>query len=143
MKTATLFRLTATVILIQIALGGLVTFSFINPLLHIAWGILVAVVAFVTAVAALRSNPVDRQLRGVGIGIVVATLFQGILGFSTLALNSDALAWGHLVLGVLIYAMALTGMSFAQRGEHLSVGQAGVQPGAKPAQVASIRIVPS
>ena len=133
MKTTTLFRLTATVILIQIALGGLVTFSFIDPLLHIAWGILAAVVAIVAAVAALRASPIDRQLRGVGIGLVVAILVQGILGFSTLALNSDVLAWVHLVLGVLIYAMALTGMSFAQRGEHMSAGQAGVQPGAKPA----------
>ena len=35
MRPAALFRLTAIAIVVQIALGGLVTFGFINPLAHI------------------------------------------------------------------------------------------------------------
>jgi heme A synthase len=120
MKLASMFRLTAGVILLQIALGGLVTFNFIDPLVHIIWGAVVFVVAIVTAVFALRSKPVDGGLRGVSFGLIAALSAQVILGFSTSALESDVLAWVHLVLGVLIYAMALTGMSFATRQEYMS-----------------------
>ncbi len=123
-----MFRLTATVILVQIALGGLVTFDYVDPLAHIGWGVVVIAVAFVTAVTALRLKPLDRQLRGVGIGIIAGLVAQAILGFATLSLSSDALAWVHLVLGVLIYAMALTGMSFAQRQEQLAPAQGGAAP---------------
>ncbi len=114
MKIASLFRLTATVTLVQIALGGLVTFSFIGPLIHIGWGVVVGAIALATSIVALRSRPVDPRVRGVSFGVVAALVVQGILGFATLALTSDALAWVHLVLGVLIYAMALSGMYFAQ-----------------------------
>lgn len=130
MNVVTMFRLTATVILIQIALGGLVTFSFIDPLAHIVWGAVVVAVAVATTVSTLRLKPLDRQLRGVSIGVIVGLVVQIILGFSTLDLSSDVLAWVHLVLGVLIYAMALTGMSFAQRRDYMPAGKAGPQPGA-------------
>ncbi len=116
-------------ILVQVALGGLVTFNFLDPLAHIVWGIVVVAVAIWTAVTTLRLKPIDRQLRGVGIGIIAGLLVQTVLGFSTLSLNSDALAWVHLVLGVLIYAMALTGMSFAQRMEYMSAAPVGAQSG--------------
>jgi heme A synthase len=120
MKLASMFRLTAGAILVQIALGGLVTFDFIDPLVHIVWGAVAFVVATVTAVVALRSKPSDGGLRGVSFGLIAALSAQVVLGFSTLALQSDLLAWFHLVLGVLIYAMSLTGMSFAARQEYMS-----------------------
>ncbi len=123
MKPSSLFRLTATVILVQIALGGLVTFSFIGPEAHIGWGVVVGLVALFTLITAVRLKPMDRQLRGVSIGIIAALVVQVILGFSTMDLSSDLLAWIHLVLGVLIYAMALTGMSFAQRRERMTPSQ--------------------
>jgi heme A synthase len=129
MRVATLFRLTATVIIIQIALGGLVTFNFISPLVHIGWGAVVVAVAIFTAVTTLRLKPLDGQLRGVSFGIIAGLVVQVILGFSTLALSNDVLAWVHLVLGVLIYAMALTGMSFAQRREYMSAVRSVPQSG--------------
>ena len=131
MNVATMFRLTATLILIQIALGGLVTFSFIDPLAHIVWGAVVVIVAVATVISTLRLKPLDRRLRGVSIGVVAALVVQIILGFSTIEMSSDALAWVHLVLGVLIYAMALTGMSFAQRRDLMSAGKVGPQPGSQ------------
>ena len=121
MKLARLFRLTATVVLVQIALGGLVTFGFVAPLVHIVWGTLVVAVAIFTAVTALRTKPPDGGLRGVMVGL----LAQVALGFMTLSLGSSVLAWIHLMVGVLIYAMALTGMSFAQRAEYMSASQRG------------------
>ena len=128
MKVAALFRLTATVLIIQIALGGLVTFDFVSPLVHIGWGVVVVAVAIFTAAKTLRLKPLDRQLRGVSFGMVAGLAVQVILGFSALALSSEVLAWVHLVLGILIYAMALTGMSFAQRREYMSTAQGAPQP---------------
>jgi len=123
MKLASLFRILATVILIQIALGGLVTFNFVTPLIRIGWGVVVVAVTVVVAITTLRLKALDRQLRSVSLGMIGALAVQVILGFSSLALNSELLAWVHLVLGVPIYAMALTGMSFAQHREYLSAGQ--------------------
>jgi heme A synthase len=120
MKLETLFRITAGLILVQIALGGLVTFNFITPLIHMFWGFVVFAVAVMTSVITLRSKPTDGGLRGVAAGIIAVLIAQVALGFSVLALSSDVLAWFHLLLGVIIYAMALTGMGFAQRQEIMS-----------------------
>ena len=126
MKLVSLFRITASVIIAQIALGGLVTFGFIDPLVHMLWGFFVTVVAMVTGFVTLRSRPTDRGLRGVSAGLIVAILAQVALGFTTLALASNFLAWVHLVLGVLVYAMAITGMGFAQRQEYMSLKGTGL-----------------
>jgi heme A synthase len=122
MRVATLFRLTSLAALVQIALGGLLTFGFVDPLPHIIMGTVLLVVAIVTVITALRARPPDRQLKQVSFALVGALVVQVVLGFTTLALGSDILAWIHLVLGVLIYAMALTGMSFAARQEYVSTG---------------------
>jgi len=121
-----MFRITAGAILVQIALGGLVTFEFIDPLIHMIWGTVVAAIVIVTATLALRSSPRNGGLRGVSLGMVAGILAQIALGFSILAVGSDVLAWIHLVLGVMIYAMSLTGMSFAVRQEYMSAGQPSV-----------------
>jgi heme A synthase len=120
MKIAAMFRILAGLILVQIAIGGLVTFGFVGPLPHIVWGAVVFAAVAVTAALTLRSKPADSGLRGVSFGLIVALAAQVVLGLVTLSLESDILAWVHLVLGVLIYAMSLTGMSFAMRQEHTS-----------------------
>jgi heme A synthase len=124
MKLVTLFRITAGLILVQIALGGLVTFNFISPIFHMIWGFVVFAIAISTSVVTLRSKPTDGGLRGVAAGIIVALIAQVALGFSVLALSNDLLAWVHLLLGVIIYAMALTGMGFAQRQDIMSTRMA-------------------
>lgn len=88
------------------------------------WGFVVFAVAAATSIVTLQSKPTDGGLRGVSAGIIVALIAQVILGFSILALGSDVLAWIHLLLGVIIYAMALTGMGFAQRQEITSSSSA-------------------
>jgi len=123
MRIATLFRLTAGATFVQIALGGLVTFGFIDPLAHIAIGLVVFALAVATAIVALRSKASDRQLKEVSGALIAALVIQIILGFTTLAINSNLVAWIHLLLGVIIYAIALTGMSFAARQEYMSAGR--------------------
>ena len=120
MRPAALFRLTAIAIVVQIALGGLVTFDYINPLAHILVGLVVIALAVTTVVVVYRSKPPDRQLRQVGVGMVAFLVLQGALGFTTLAIGSDVLAWIHLMVAVIVYAMTLTGMFFAQRQESMS-----------------------
>lgn len=88
------------------------------------WGFVVFAIAISTSVVTLRSKPTDGGLRGVAAGIVVALIAQVALGFSVLALSNDLLAWVHLLLGVIIYAMALTGMGFAQRQDIMSTRMA-------------------
>jgi hypothetical protein len=48
MKIVAMFRILAGLILVQIALGGLVTFDFIGPVVHIFWEVLVFAFAIAT-----------------------------------------------------------------------------------------------
>jgi heme A synthase len=129
-RVATLFRAASLAVLVQIALGGLLTFAFTGPLPHIAMGSVVFILAVAAAVVALRSKPSYAQLKQVSVALIAALSAQVLLGFTTLAVGSDVLAWIHLVLGVLIYAMVLSGMFFAQRQEYASkAGRRGEQDG--------------
>jgi heme A synthase len=120
LRLSSLFRLTALAIFVQIALGGLLTFGFIDPLPHIAIGLIVVALAVVTSTISLRSKLPDKQLKEVSIALIAALVVQVILGFATLALSSSIVGWVHLLVGVITYAIALTGMSFAQRQEYMS-----------------------
>ena len=117
MRTSSLFRLTSFGVLVQIALGGLVTFNFIGLLWHIAAGAGVSALALATVIAALRAKFTHRQLKQVSASLIAALAVQVILGFGTAASGIDLLSWIHLVLAVLIYAMALTGMFLASQQE--------------------------
>jgi heme A synthase len=117
MRISTLFRYGALAILVQIALGGLVTFNFIPPLIHIIMGTVVLILAVVTVAVVLRAKTEHTQLRQVCLGLITALIVQIALGLVTLSSGSNVLAWIHLVLGVLIYAMALTGQYFAKEWE--------------------------
>jgi heme A synthase len=118
MKVSTLFRIDALIILVQIALGGLLTFNFISPVVHIAMGSIVLIFVVSTAIVVFRPKPrPEKQLLQVSIGMLFAIAVQIVLGFATLALSSNILAWIHLMLGVLIYAMSLTGQFFAREWE--------------------------
>src|SRR5712692_5163697 len=80
-------------------------------------GALVVALAVVASVMALRSKGPDRQLREISVALIAALVAQAALGFATLALGSAVVGWIHLLVGVITYAIALTGMSFAQRQE--------------------------
>ncbi len=112
---ANLFRITSIVILIQLLLGGLVTFNFMAPTIHIITGFIVFVLAIATMVVTLRGNSRSsfRTLRGISIGLVTLIVIQMILGFVTLASGSSVVAWVHFGVAMGIYAMSVAGSVMA------------------------------
>ena len=120
-----LFRITSAMIFVQLLLGGLVTFDFIEPLYHIVVGIAVSVFAVATMVTALSSKLSLGPLRGISIGMVVLIIVQIILGFETLRTNSPAIAWVHFAVAMGIYAMSVAGsvMAFAIQRRATSVSE--------------------
>jgi len=112
---ANLFRITSIVILIQLLLGGLATFNFMAPTIHIITGLIVFVLAIATMVVTLRDNSRSsfRTLRGISIGLVTLIVIQMILGFVTLASGSSVVAWVHFGVAMGIYAMSVAGSVMA------------------------------
>ena len=115
--------MTAIVIFLQIALGGLLTFNFITPESHILTGLLVLILAIGCMVFALVSKPAFRPLQGLSVALVVLIVIQAILGFATLSNGSQVIAWIHLVNAIAIYGMALSGTFMAMRWDRISATQ--------------------
>src|SRR5487761_54955 len=135
MKAITLlFDITAVVVFLQIALGGLLTFDFISATLHVIFGFVVFIVAIATMIVALISKPSVKPVKIVSIIMVVLILIQGIVGFSTLNSGSQLVAWIHLLNAMVIYGAAISGTFLAirwyTRPSPISVGKVSPsQPG--------------
>ncbi len=54
MNLAMIFRITGVVLFIQLALGGLVTFGYLDWTVHMMWGVVLGVLAIVALVFVLR-----------------------------------------------------------------------------------------
>ncbi|MDG6998781.1 MAG: hypothetical protein JRN15_06675 [Nitrososphaerota archaeon] len=105
-----LFRITSILIFVQLLIGGLLTFDFITPAMHIIVGFFVSALALATMVVALRSkNLNEKVLKLMSIGLVVLIALQIILGFETLESGSQVLAWIHFVVALGIYGMSVAG----------------------------------
>jgi hypothetical protein len=115
-----LFRITGIVIFVQIALGGLLTFGFIDPTAHIVTGLIVFVLALASMVTVLVSKPVFMPLRGISIGLVVLIVIQIVLGLETLRTNSLALAWIHFLVAMGIYGMSVAGTFMTMRWDRMA-----------------------
>ena len=120
---AALVRATAIVVFLQIALGGLLVFGFIEPLPHIITGFGVLAFAIATLAVAATSKPRMRQLMGLSIGLVLATVVQILLGFYALATSNNVIVWVHLLLATGIYGMSVAGNFIAMRDEYMSRAQ--------------------
>jgi hypothetical protein len=121
MKTGVLLvRLTAIVIFVQLVLGGLLTFNFITPGIHIAVGILVLVLAIATMVSVLVSKQTFKPLRNLSIGLVALIVVQLILGFVTLKNGSAVIAWIHFVTALGIYGMSVASNFFAMQWNRIN-----------------------
>jgi hypothetical protein len=110
---------------IQLALGGLVTYDFLDPSVHIDWGIILGILAVVNLVYVMRMPGRPRPLVGVSIGIGVDILVQALLGFAVLGTSSNAnlsngLAWVHFLNALAIFAMTLFGVFMAMAGARMS-----------------------
>jgi hypothetical protein len=115
-----LFRVTAFVVFLQLLLGGLLTFGFIDPAVHIINGFIVFGLAVASLVLVLISKPVFRPVQGIATGMVVLTLVQISLGFVTLSSGNQVLAWAHFAVGIGIYGMAVAGTFLAMRWNQMS-----------------------
>lgn len=107
-KALSLIRLTALSIVIQIALGGLLTFGFISPEAHIVMGFTVYAVSIATIVLVFLNTYSPDFLKNMTIGMVVLLTMQIFLGFAILATGSDLIAFFHLLLAIAIFGLAIS-----------------------------------
>lgn len=120
MNLALLFRITGVVLGIQLALGGLVTFGYLDWTVHMVWGVILGALALVTLVFVFRMPSRPRQLVGLTIGIGVDILIQGLLGFAARETGSNAVAWVHFLNSLAIYGMSLFGTFMAMNAARMS-----------------------
>ena len=107
-KALLLIRLTALSIVVQIALGGLLTFGFISPEAHIVMGFAVYAVSIATLVLVFLNTYSPDFLKNMTIGMVVLLTMQIFLGFATLATGSNLIAFFHLLLAIAIFGLAIS-----------------------------------
>ncbi|MDG6998502.1 MAG: hypothetical protein JRN15_05235 [Nitrososphaerota archaeon] len=112
-----LFRITAIAIFVQLLLGGLLTFDFINAGVHILMGIVVFVLAIGSAIVSLVSKPEQRSLQITSFVMVALIIGQMILGLDTLDTGNQVIAWIHFVNAIAIYSIALLGTFIALRSD--------------------------
>jgi heme A synthase len=115
-----LFRLTGVVVFVQLLLGGLLTFAFINALPHIIVGFAVFILAIGTMIASLMAKPSFRPMKAVSVVMVVLLLVQIILGFVALGSGSSAIGWLHFADAMAIYGAAISGTFTAMRWNHMA-----------------------
>ena len=113
---ALLFRITGAALGVQVALGGLVTFGFLDPSVHIVWGVVLGALAIVSLVYVARLSPRPKRLFGLTVGIGVDILLQALIGFAALRTSgalSGGIAWIHLLNAFAIFAMSIMGSGMA------------------------------
>lgn len=120
MKIQLWFRITSLLVFLQIALGGLLTFSFIEALPHIITGFIVLAFAIVALLMAQRLKPPFRPLQRLSIGLVLLIVVQIILGFTTLSTGNQVVAWVHLLVAMGIYGMVIAGTFMSMRLDYRS-----------------------
>ncbi|HEX9612842.1 MAG TPA: hypothetical protein VGA05_04430 [Candidatus Bathyarchaeia archaeon] len=123
MKIQLWFRVTSLLVFLQIALGGLLTFSFITALPHIITGFIVLAFAIVALVMAQRLKPPFRPLQGLSVGLVLLTVVQIVLGFTALSMGNQVIAWVHLLVAMAIYGMVIAGTFMSMRLDYRSKEQ--------------------
>jgi len=116
-KLSLLFRLVGAAVFVQVALGGLVTFNFIDAGVHIVWGIVLFVLALIAVAAVAMAKPRPRQLMGLAGAQAGLIVVQALLGFITLGSGSQVVAWFHFLVAMGIFGMALSGTFMAMRVE--------------------------
>lgn len=115
-----MFRLLGVALFIQLALGGLVTFGYLDPLSHVVWGVVLGVLALVVLVSVYRLPSKPPRLAGIAFGIGADILLQGLLGFAILRFNSEFLSWVHFLNALAIYGMTLAGTFMAMAGGRMA-----------------------
>jgi heme A synthase len=115
---AILFHVTAAWIFLQLILGALLVFGYIDPTVHIIDGLIVFGLAVATMVVTLLSKPRYRPSMLFSIILVVLILIQGVLGF--IAFHSDAVVVVHFTNAMIIYAIAVVGVFYSRQWSKMS-----------------------
>ncbi len=109
MKLTLLFTLTGVAIFIQMALGGLVTFGYLDTSAHTVMGVVVLALALLTFVTAWRLNPRPRTLAAIAVQLVIFIVIQGALGFAAEDTGNNIISWVHLLNAVGIVGLVVAG----------------------------------
>lgn len=135
MRISLVYRALGAAVGLQLAIGGLVTFDYIDSGAHIAMGIIVGMLTIVALAYTSRTKPRSRPLLGITVGIGVDVVIQALLGFASLDTQtsngslSTILAYVHFLNALGIFGMALFATFMAMTSErteaHASVSQAG------------------
>src|SRR5260370_15396594 len=120
MKIQVWLRVTSLLVFLQIALGGLLTFSFITALPHIITGFIVLAFAIVALVMAQRLKPPFRPLQGLSVGLVLLIVVQIVLGFTTLSTGTQSSACVHLLFAMARYGRVIAGTFMSMRLDYRS-----------------------
>ena len=119
-----LLRVTGAVLGLQLLLGGLLTFGFISPDIHIVGGFTLLILAIATMVVWLRTKPSFRPLQRITTSIVALILLQIALGFLTLNTGSNLVALIHFLVALGIFGATLAGTFIAMRWSYAGEGHA-------------------
>lgn len=122
MNIQLLFRITGLALGIQLALGGLVTFGYLDWTVHMGWGIVLGVLALVTLAMVYRMPAKPKRLVGLTAGLGVDILLQAIIGYAAKDTGNDAISWIHLLNSYAIFAMLFMGMGMAVMGSRMIQG---------------------
>ena len=124
MEIGKVYRITGIALGIEVAIGGLVTFGFLDPTAHIIWGVIVGILAILTLATVAMMKPRPKRLFGITVGIGVDVLIQALIGFAVLGTNSNAtlsngIAWVHLLNAFALFAMSFMGMGMAMMASRM------------------------
>ncbi len=112
---AVLFGIMTADVFLQLLLGGLLTFGFLDPHVHILSGFILLFLAIATMIVSIVSKPRVKTLLPISISLVLLIILQAILGFDTLDTGSQMVAWAHFIVAMVIYGTAVSG-TFAAFG---------------------------
>lgn len=101
-------RISGAVLLVQLLLGGLVTFNFITAFPHIAIGFTLYALYIIVLVFSFLLKPARKRIRGMSIGVVILLTLQIALGFDTLHTGNQVVAYLHYVNALAIFGLILT-----------------------------------
>ena len=125
-----LFRLTGAALGVQLALGGLVTFNYIDWTIHMGWGVVLGLLALVTLVMVYRTPGRPKRLVNLSLGIGVDILIQAMIGFAAQDSGNAAISWVHFLNAYVIFAMTIMATGMAMMGARM--GQPGQGPPMAP-----------
>lgn len=106
-KTFVLFAILTAGIFVQLLLGGLLTFNFITPPVHIVVGFAIFAISIAAMIFVFVEKRATRKLRIMSALIVALIVVQILLGFSTLKNGDQAIAWGHFANSLLIFGVSI------------------------------------